>query len=77
MVRMQGGCCAYGGQAGGHVHACVARARTRITSIWHFRAGWDGDGGRGGGEGGGVEAEGEGDGGNGQGGDAQRVVNGG
>ena len=46
MVRMQGGCCAYGGQAGGHVHACVARARTRIASIWHFRAGWDDDGGR-------------------------------
>ena len=55
----------------------MARARTRIASISHFRAGWDGDGGKGGGKGGGGEAEGEGDCDNGEGGDAQRVVNGG
>ena len=83
MVRMQGGCCAHRGRAVGQVrctHVARARRRSRIASISHYRAGWDGDGGRGGGEGGGVEAEGEGDGGNAmvsEGGDAQRVVNGG
>ena len=64
-----------GRRAGRCTH--VARARTRIASISHFRAGWDGDGGKGGGKGGGGEAEGEEDGDNGEGGDAQRVVNGG
>ena len=33
-----------GGRAGRCTH--VTRARTRIASISHFRAGWDGDGGR-------------------------------
>ena len=64
-----------GRRAGRCTH--VARARTRIASISHFRAGWDGDGGKGGGKGGGGEAEGEEDGDNGEGGEAQRVVNGG
>ena len=63
-----------GRRAGRCTH--VARARTRIASISHFRAGWDGDGGKGGGKGGGGEAEGEEDGDNGEGGEAQRVVNG-
>jgi len=43
-----------GRRAGACTH--VARARTRIASISHFRAGWDGDGGKGGGKGGGGEA---------------------
>ena len=64
-----------GRRAGRCTH--VARARTRIASVSHFRAGWDGDGGKGGGKGGGGEAEGEEDGDNGEGGEAQRVVNGG
>ena len=64
-----------GRRAGACTH--VARARTRIASISHFRAGWDGDGGKGGGKGGGGEAEGEEDGDNGEGGEAQRVVKGG
>ena len=41
-----------GRRAGRCTH--VARARTRIASISHFRVGWDGDGGKGGGADGGA-----------------------
>ena len=76
MVRMQGGCCAYGGQAGGRVHACGEGTHAhRVHFAFQGGLGWRWR--QGGGKGGGGEAEGEEDGDNGEGGEAQRVVNGG
>ena len=73
---MQGGCCAYGGQAGGRVHACGEGTHAhRVHFAFQGGLGWRWR--QGGGKGGGGEAEGEEDGDNGEGGEAQRVVNGG
>ena len=75
-MRMQGGCCAYGGQAGGRVHACGEGTHAhRVHFAFQGGLGWRWR--QGGGKGGGGEAEGEEDGDNGEGGEAQRVVNGG